>query len=429
MEWNNWSRGIANRAARGDVPEGYALDLRNLDPTLGGDLRLRSGAKQVYAATEMRGAWQHGSDILLVDEDRLMLFDGDTRTASQIGTVAASGTVSHARLGHVSYINSLDAQLRVENASAAPWGVPDGPAMQVTVGAGGLSEGRYRVAATYLQDGVEGGVAAPAIIDLQEGSSLTISLPPMPADCEALIYLSDPNGRVLYRQAKTAATQVQLNRVAVDGVPLATEGLVKPPYGSMMADSEGMLGIADGDLLYVSEPLMPHLFNPVRSVYQYPGGIRFLIGTSYGFVIGHERGVSLLRGAQSDQVQSYDLDDHRPYNKAVVSTHSGAVYWLTERGPTQFTPSPGADGFGSKALASDHFVMGRHDEAAVGVLKYNGLEMLLVAPKDKYRPNSLVSTDYYETDVVIPDPPTQVDLINAGNDFASRVFTASTLGF
>lgn len=425
----NFSRGIANRVARGDVPEGYVQDLRNLDPTPGGDLRLRSGASKVYTATDLRGAWEHGEDVLLVDGSSLVLFNTRTLTSTTLATVAASGPVSHARVGAVSYLNTLTEQLRIDGDQVSAWAVPNGPHMAVQVVSGYLSAGRYRVAATYTLGGVEGGVLAPVTVDLQDGEGVQLTLPTPPTDCQARIYLTDTNGKVLYRQTTTASTSVTLTRVALDTAPLATAGLVRPPRGSMMADSQGMLAVAEGATLWVSEPMMPHLFDPVRSTYQFPGGIRFLVGAEYGFVIGHERGVTLLTGAQGEAPALEYVDKTRPFQGAAMRTRAGEVWWLTERGPTQLTRQKDTTRVGGEALASDHFVMGRHDHAAVGAFTHNGMELVLVAPKDSFRPNGLVSTDYYEVDVLVPAPPSPTELLAAANDFADRVFAASALGF
>jgi hypothetical protein len=139
--------------------------------------------------------------------------------------------------------------------------------------------------------------------------------------------------------------------------------------------------------------------------------------------------VSLLTGAAGESPDLDELDGYTPFEGAAARTRGGDIYWVTERGPTKLTKQKDTTRVGGTPLASDHFIMGRHDHAAVGTFAYNGMELLVAAPKDNFKPSGLVSTDYYEVDVVVPPPPSPGELALAGDDFADRVFAASGLGF
>ena len=78
---DSWPAGANNIAKPERLPEGAVAGAVNVDPTAGGKLELRVGFEQVLAGATMRGLFEAGDLLVLVDGDQLLAYDPATSSS------------------------------------------------------------------------------------------------------------------------------------------------------------------------------------------------------------------------------------------------------------------------------------------------------------------------------------------------------------
>ena len=99
---DNWAAGANNIAKPERLPDGAVVGAVNVDPTVGGKLELRVGFEQVLAGATMRGLFEAGDLLVLVDGDQLLAYDPATGSSMPLDTITAGGPVAAAYLNDCS---------------------------------------------------------------------------------------------------------------------------------------------------------------------------------------------------------------------------------------------------------------------------------------------------------------------------------------
>ena len=135
-------------------------------------------------------------------------------------------------------------------------GTPD-PVSLAASASGGLAAGSYEVSVTAVDaSGRESGASSPVAVTLTAGQGIAVSLPAAPTDAiKWRIYVSAPNGDVLYRCAERP---INVSAYAIGahqpGAQLETAWLsVLPPCTHLRYGHGRMLGVT-GALIVWSEP-------------------------------------------------------------------------------------------------------------------------------------------------------------------------------
>lgn len=399
---NAWPRGINNKVRKDRLPEGAVREAINLDPTPDGGLSLRTAAEEVYGAGAVTAVWKHGNVLLLHEGTDLVWMNPATSETRNLGTIGTD-KFDHAYFDRRSYLASQgDIFVVGSDDTLYPWGAPQGIDPVVSLTSGSLLPGIYKVTTTFtvpFEGGeLEGGAALPQVIDVPEGSALSVTLPAPPAGGSVNLYVSEANGLITYLQNSLGAGgTVSVQSVAVESESVPEEPREPMPVGRRVAEHRGMLAVADEDVLYVSDPMNPFVFTPTRSTYRFPGDIRFLIGDDTGFIVGHAHGVSLLSDVETDQPSLRTLDELPPVEGSGHKTRTGEVYWVTTHGLHRYTPQ------GTSAPITQDFTPDNMSSCTLGGFDYNGYERIVINPTGNSKANGLVACDYYTARVVKPE--------------------------
>jgi hypothetical protein len=204
------------------------------------------------------------------------------------------------------------------------WGLA-APAAQpaATVVAGTLAAGTYQYALTWLaEDGQESGTGLAARIELGDGSGLAFGWP-APGDpriVRALLYVSAPNGEVLY-QALVADARAgsAVWRGGSAALALTTQWLDAPPPGQDLAYHRGRIWIASGPYLFATAAL-GYDYCDLRDYLALDGStIAFVAGLEHGLFVGTGRAVYYLAGdALADLTLNSVVDGAAVAGSAVV---------------------------------------------------------------------------------------------------------------
>lgn len=134
-------------------------------------------------------------------------------------------------------------------------GTPDPVSLSATAN-GGMARGKYEVSVTVIDAaGRESAASSPSVVTLAVGQGITVALPAAPVDAVSRrIYVSPPDGEVLYRCAQLPANATSYAIGAHQpGAALETAWLhVIPPCTTLRYGHGRILG-ANGPLLMWSE--------------------------------------------------------------------------------------------------------------------------------------------------------------------------------
>lgn len=255
---------------------------------------------------------------LYVSGNQLMRLNADW-SATALATLMSMGQrMSFARVSdRIYFANEIDTGVIERDAHVRGWGlaVPALPVPTVTVGA--MPAGRYQFALTQLRsDGQESGAPLAGTVIVPDGAGLDFALPAADAGAVArLLYLSTPNGEVLYVAAQIDA---QATRYTYAGdtlelnLPLTTQFLQPAPAGQLIAYYRGRMYVAAGDVLYPSSAFGYELFD-LREYVPLDGRITMLApmtdkeitdnARGSGFFIGTDRSCGVLIGSDPKDFQ------------------------------------------------------------------------------------------------------------------------------
>lgn len=198
---DNWARGANNLASKDRLPDGFVRHAVNLDPLPGGRLSLRAGYERIYAGAAVRGVLALGNKLLVADGTDLVEVNTDNGANRVLRTIAGTGAFSGEVLNDILYFSTANECLQYDGQDVTAWGVPDvlyQPSIAST-NAGGLIEGYYQVAVTHTDSqGREGGTDRPAVIFVNTGFAITVTVASIPAGCTANVYVGSVNGDTLY---------------------------------------------------------------------------------------------------------------------------------------------------------------------------------------------------------------------------------------
>lgn len=173
---------------------------------------------------------------------------------------------------------------------------------------GGLAPGAYLVALTYLDDTGEESGACPAVaVDVGADGHLELTLPPAPAGVGMTrVYVSEPSGRTLFADHDLPAFLTSTTVTAgVRGAELLTQSLQPLPAGQIVRESNGIVLMAAGRVLWFGRAMRPRLHHPAQDFVPFPARIDLLepLGEAEaaGTYVGAGKRVFWLGGATPKQ--------------------------------------------------------------------------------------------------------------------------------
>ena len=396
---SKWSGGINNRANFREMPDGFVRDLVNLDPLVGGVLGLRSGFTQVSAATQGRGALAIGSKILFADGESLICFDTQTNASHTLADIAGAGRFVGVVHNSELFFCTANQSFRFDGSVLRPWGVPTVFSQPVpTITGGGLSVGTYQAAVTIVNaQGEEGGTTSPIQITVQDGQGLAFAPPGLAPGEKYRLYVSPNAAETLYLQYEgTEAYTVTTLRD--DTARLDNLNLIAPQGGDQIATFNGLILLADGDILWHTLPFRPHLLDRSNSFFQYSAPITVVVPVQTGVFVCADK-TYFLTAAGTDQLSQTKCADYGAVAGTAAVLPDGRAMWMTPYGL-----AIGAIDGSVTLVSAANFVPQLAQEGASGVIDHNGNQMVITTMAGPRGPNPLAASDYYEAEIITPCP-------------------------
>jgi len=227
------------------------------------------------------------------------------------------------------------------------WGIEVPPVLYVSTDVGSMQDGDYQITVTYrAPDGRESGALAPEIITCT--GSITLAEVPQLAGHDTIIYMTRPDGDVLYEvMATDDPSAVTFMGDPHYGDPIATLHLANPPGGELVAEHQGRMCLgeyfpeANLSAIWRSEPLGYELFDRYSdSVIILPGKIN-LIGSSNGvLILGTDDKVYGYRevGSEEGGAGLTELLEVGSVAKTLTKDIDNQVWFWTDRGAARAMP-------------------------------------------------------------------------------------------
>jgi hypothetical protein len=288
------------------VRQGGGIDQRtdlveatNIDLDDSGRASRRAGQTRVVAGAS-HSLFAAAGTCLFVQDGALRQLNPDY-SSSVLATGLADAPLRYTEVDGSIYWSDASRSGVVVAGVAQSWGLPLPPAQpDAALVAGALGAGSYQYALTWLTaDGQESGTGLAARVQLPAGAGLAFSWP-APADpriTQAALYLSEPDGGVLYQALVVDARAGSATfRGGALALPLATQWLDPPPPGQDLAYHRGRIWIAAGAHLFATAAL-GYGYCDLRDYLALDGSlIRFVVGLEHGLYVGTERAVYFVKG-------------------------------------------------------------------------------------------------------------------------------------
>lgn len=264
-------------------------------------IKRRDGYDIVRAADHsLTGIYAFDGRVLMGEGADLVELDTETFNVTSLCDMGSVSPIDFHEYNESLYACGPAALWRIPKGGRAPRAVgvvPPSLPDAVAHGYGTLTRGRYGVAVSLVNDeGEESPAYVLGYLDLAAGLRL-VDVPVLPG-CKWRVYLTPPNGDVLYLAEEFDALLDQhVVTVYPDGAPCTTLNLSPMPAGDFFRGHAGRTYVAKGDTLWFSEALRPHLMAPRANFIRFEGRICFLEVVAGGAFVGDDAGVWWLAGA------------------------------------------------------------------------------------------------------------------------------------
>lgn len=303
--------GLNNVLDPEDVQLGELQTAINYDVTNNRKLKPRQGTQLVHSCTP-HSLFSDGTTMCFREGAALKMRGDDGTITILRNDFTSSAPVSYLGLNGLIYYTDGSLTGVVQDGVNRSWGLvnPQAPTLTPTVGL--LPSGRYQVALTYMRnDGQESGSLVAATVDVTEGG-IEVSNIPISSDPtveRVLIYMSTADGEVLYRAMVVAnGTMSAIYRGDGNNLssPLVTAHLSAPPPGQLIAHHNGRVYIAQGSILWYTEPFMYELVSLAHNFLPLPGRITMLAPVKDGIWVGTDRETVYIPGKDPEVGMEWD---------------------------------------------------------------------------------------------------------------------------
>ena len=283
------------------MPAGAVRAAVNVDIDRTGQPKRRQGRSLAIAGADIGSLRKWGGSLIAASGAQVVSIDPTTLAVVPLYTLQAHGEIDYTEHNGDLYMATAHELLRLRAGVVAPVGVRL-PAVLPNVAphtAGALTPGQYTVAVSVVD---ATGEESPAKVIGQVQSVNGLVLTGIPAGYTWRVYLSPPDGDVLYltEEFTSFMSQHVLGSYPL-GAPCQTLNLQPMPGGHLVRTQGGRMFVARGNTLWFSEAMRPHLIAPRRGFISFVGRIRLLEFVDGGAFVGDERGVWWLGGEDPTQ--------------------------------------------------------------------------------------------------------------------------------
>lgn len=331
-----------NRAPDHALPTdkyGKGIALRNavnVDIDNRGYLSRRDGFARVTSAVGAHSGYSCAGGSFFVDGATLKrLNDNDSTTH----ICSVHGAVAYEYFDGVLYFSDgITARKILANGTLMRWGYDVPAAPLLGSASGGLPSGTYLAALTYLTpDGIEHGASALSEITVTSrtvtNSSIQFFSLPQRGDATLRLYLSTANGKTLYHVGDTTAGGFTVYIEPGSGAALDKQFIDAPPPGSIIRQYNGRMYVADGKVMWHSEPFAFSHFRLAANYTQFEHDIAVMEAVNAGMWIATTGKTFLLSGETTEAPVLREVADYGAVpGTGLIDPATNNAMWYSTRG-------------------------------------------------------------------------------------------------
>ena len=315
-------KGLRNTTTPDRFKVGELVTAQNLDIDNTERIQTRLGQTLIQNMPGSHSIWSYGNLCLFVCASVLYRLLPDL-TTQVIKTLTSDRAMCYEfDSAKTAYFSNGTDTGRVVNGVYSCWGVPVPSSQPVATASGGsMPPGQYLYALTNVRsDGLEGGTGIAGTITLATQGGIQFTSIPVDPNTEVsgkILYISTPNGEVMYRAAlmSNATTSYLYQGDTTDlTVPLATQFVTPPPAGHILDVFNGSMYVCKGNLAWRSDPYAFEAFRPA-SFLQFPGYLTMFMGLNTSVWVStdqdrvfHIKDDVWMYGHEAIKAQSMEVD-------------------------------------------------------------------------------------------------------------------------
>lgn len=330
--------GLNERRSRSDLQtkEGrFVAGAENVDMVLPGAFRGRSGYTKLIPGADMHSLWVSAKGrAFVVSAGQLCALDVRNRQLTPLAmTVPTAATLSFADLpdGDIA-VSDARTLLRIkpDNSLQPVVAAAPAPAPTATADAGANT---YLYCFAYVDAlGVVGLCTQSKVV---VGGVPTFNVPAPPAGYRTQVYVSHPNGEVMYLAAESSGGVLVCGQDRIGGECLTLNQQALMP-GSAMCVHGGRLYVARGSVIYYSHPYSMGVMSPANFL-PMPAEVTVMAPTPTGCFIVADK-TYWLQGSDPLAAQLSVINEHTGVARSLARLSDGRPVWASSDGVVVGSP-------------------------------------------------------------------------------------------
>jgi len=400
-----FTRGVNNRLQDHEISNDRLRQAVNVRLRDTGLVERRSGYALHRAAAVKTHSGYTVPDfgLVFVDGHSMILRNPDTGSESVLRTdMAANQPVAYVTPpGGIVYYSDGAVTGRIAAGEDQPWGIapPSGvPALSAITGA--LPPGRYQVALTYIDlGGEESGSGLTAELTVTANHGIRIAGIPAPVTVgvsKVALYVSTANGEMLYHAADLAlgVTQFDYITASATGRALKTRYITPPPAGRVLAYSGGRIYIADGPIVWYTEPIQYGRCRKASSFLQFPADVSIMSGVAGGLYVASDKTYWLAGTDPQTFTSKIVLEFGAAPHTLTALPEPDTWMWYSDRGMVQAGP-----GGAIKELQHAELFLDAANTGASLYMEEEGIKQIVSVTQPKNIAAVAASSSYVDMEV------------------------------
>lgn len=371
----------------------------NVDVLNTGALRRRKGYTARYAG--------HAHSLYAAGDIALFVEDGDLKrllpdfSATTLRAGVGDLPMHYDTLnGEIVYMNNAVAG-RVVNGSPAPLGVELPAAAPVVAANGGLLDaGSYQFLATFVTaSGEESGSSFSALLTLGAPGGVTVTLPQPtePEVAQVRLYMTMADGDAFYAVATQAVgdTTLVIASPPTWGRECKTQYKTRLFPGEQVAAYRGRLYVAQGSVLWHSDPLAYGLLDPARNFLLFAAPIDVLLAVEGGLYVVADKTYFLKGGGPDDfqRIEALGCGGARYSGTRFPDTN--VAVWYSDRGIALGSETGAVTLVQAAMVAPDAYARG-----AALVREHDSVRQIVAAVRQPRDSVPLHAQDYMDAEIL-----------------------------
>lgn len=396
-----WSKGIQNRVRAYSVEHDAVRNAVNVDIGVTGHISRRNGYTKVVGLAGTRCGYSCPAGVFFMAGQRLKRLNADNSVSDLGGITGEYVAFAYGQDGNI-YLSDGEVTKRITNGVLHEWGirVPSQP-LANGVSGGDFPAGTYLMAFTFIDsDGRESGSSLVSQFTLVAAYNAILIKPiPMSGNSDVVavrIYLSQVNGSQLFHAATVTpgATSYTLStNDGGSGKSLNTLHQAPMPPGRIIREYRGRMLVADGNVLWISEPYAYDKIRLDTGFVQFAADITLLEPVEGGVFVAADKTYILSGTGPGDWRQSTVLEYGAVFGTSQIGEDHNPM-WLSTRGVVV-----GGQNGSAKNITEDNVALDSGDSGAAMLRKADGRRQFTVSIKNPSI-SPLAASDWMTMEVV-----------------------------